>query len=78
MRTSQSPGQRLGSYRDAMTTTSSTGRKTPQRTVGVDDELWQAALRKAQKKRETLSAVIRRALVEYVEDDEDPDDKRQA
>lgn len=42
-------------------------RKTPQHTVGVDNELWQAAMRIARKRRERVSDVLRRALVDYVE-----------
>jgi hypothetical protein len=53
-------------YRSAMPTV----RKTPQRTVGVDDELWQKAQRKARRRREKVSDVLRRALVEYVDDDD--------
>jgi predicted transcriptional regulator len=49
-----------------------TVRKTPQRTVGVDDELWQKAQRKARRRREKVSDVLRRALVEYVDDEDDP------
>lgn len=42
--------------------------ETKVRTVRVDDELWQAAQAKAKRKRETVAAVIKRALVEYVEE----------
>ena len=42
--------------------------ETKVRTVRVDDELWQAAQEKAKRKRETVAAVLKRALVEYVED----------
>ena len=44
-----------------------TVRKTPQRTVTVDDELWNAAMAIAAKRREKVSDVIRRALVDYVD-----------
>jgi len=37
------------------------------RNVRVDDRLWVQAKRIAASRRETLSAVIKRALVEYVE-----------
>lgn len=52
------------SYRDPVPTI----RKTPQRTVGVDDELWQAAQEIAKKRREKVSDVLRRALVVYVDE----------
>lgn len=52
-----------------------TVRKTPQRTVGVDDELWQKAQRIARKRREKVSDVLRRALVEYVEQHADDADE---
>lgn len=41
--------------------------ETKVRTVRVDDELWEAAQRIAKHRRETVAAVIKRALVEYVE-----------
>lgn len=44
-----------------------TKRKTPQRTVGIDDELWESAQTIAAKRRERVPDVLRRALVEYVE-----------
>lgn len=40
--------------------------KTPLRNVRVPDELWQAALLKAQDRGETVSDVVRRALERYV------------
>lgn len=40
---------------------------TKLRNVRVDDKLWEQAKRIAAGRRETLSAVIKRALVEYVE-----------
>jgi predicted transcriptional regulator len=43
--------------------------ETKVRTVRVDDELWSAAQAKAKRRRETVAAVIKRALVEYVEDE---------
>ena len=43
--------------------------ETKVRTVRVDDELWAAAQAKAKRRRETVAAVIKRALVEYVEDE---------
>lgn len=42
--------------------------ETKVRTVRVDDES-QAAQAKAKRKRETVAAAIKRALVEYVEDE---------
>lgn len=39
---------------------------TKARNVRVDDKLWEAAQVIAADRRETLSAVIKRALVEYV------------
>ena len=41
--------------------------ETKVRTVRVDDDLWAEAQRIASDRRETLSAVMKRALVEYVE-----------
>lgn len=43
-------------------------RKTPQRTVGIDDELWADVQAIAKAKRERVSAVIRSALVRYRDD----------
>ncbi len=40
---------------------------TKVRTVRVDDELWKMAQEKAKRRRETVAAVLKRALVEYVE-----------
>lgn len=40
---------------------------TKLRNLRVDDALWQEAKRIADERRETLSAVMKRALVEYVE-----------
>lgn len=40
---------------------------TPARNVRVDDELWEAALAQAKVRRETVSDVVRRALLAYVE-----------
>ena len=40
---------------------------TKLRNVRVDERLWDEAKRIATERRETLSAVIKRALVEYVE-----------
>jgi len=39
---------------------------TPKRGVRIPDELWQAAMRVARDRGETLSQVIRRALERYV------------
>jgi hypothetical protein len=40
-------------------------RKTPQHTVGVDDELWQDCKLIAKARRQKLSDVLRTALVDY-------------
>lgn len=40
--------------------------KTPLRNVRVSDELWHAALRRAEQRGETVSDVVRRALEWYV------------
>lgn len=42
---------------------------TKVRTVRVDDPLWEAAQAKAAKRRESVADVIRRALLDYVDDD---------
>ena len=39
---------------------------TKSRNVRIDDRLWEEAQKIATAKRETLSAVIKRALVDYV------------
>jgi hypothetical protein len=41
---------------------------TPNRTIRVPDDLWQAAKRKAADRGETVTAVIIRALIRYVRD----------
>ncbi len=38
---------------------------TPRRTVRVPDDVWRAAQEKAERRGETLSDVIRRALERY-------------
>lgn len=43
--------------------------KTPQRTIRVPDELWDAAKSKAEAQDETVSDVIRRALERYVHEE---------
>jgi hypothetical protein len=40
--------------------------KTPTRAVRIPDDLWRAALAVARSRGESLSSVIRDALVEYV------------
>lgn len=40
--------------------------ETATRSVRIDDELWEQASEAARANRETVTAVIRRALVEYV------------
>lgn len=42
-----------------------TKRKTPQRTVAIDEELWDRCQRIAEIRRETMSDVLRRAAVDY-------------
>lgn len=42
--------------------------ETKIRTVRVDENLWAAAQRAAQRRRESVADVIRRALVAYCED----------
>lgn len=44
-----------------------TKRRTPQRTVGIDDKLWEKCTRIAKVRRETMAEVLRRAAVEYAE-----------
>lgn len=39
---------------------------TPNRTIRVSDEIWQAAMRVAHDRGETVTEVIVRALVRYV------------
>jgi hypothetical protein len=41
---------------------------TKLRNLRVDEKLWDEAKRIADERRETLSAVMKRALVEYVEE----------
>lgn len=41
--------------------------ETRLRNIRVDDRLWAAVKEIAAERRETVSAIIRRALVEYVE-----------
>ncbi|MGH3599442.1 MAG: hypothetical protein ACRDQH_04050 [Pseudonocardiaceae bacterium] len=45
-----------------------TARKTPQRTVGVDDELWADCHAIARVKRQRVSDILRSALVSYREE----------
>jgi hypothetical protein len=40
--------------------------ETTPRKFRVDDALWNAAIQAARENRESLSAVIRRALVDYI------------
>ena len=40
--------------------------ENPARAVRVEDELWQAAQKRARERGETVSDVIRRALKRYV------------
>jgi predicted transcriptional regulator len=41
--------------------------QTPEHSVRIDDELWDAAERIAARRREKVSDIVRRALVEYVD-----------
>jgi hypothetical protein len=43
---------------------------TKVRTVRVEDELWEAALRKATEEGDNLSAIIRDALRQYINESE--------
>lgn len=36
--------------------------------IRIDDELWELATAKARRRRESVAAVIRRALLAYVEE----------
>ncbi len=58
---SQCPGSGYGPA------VAATKRKTPQRTIGIDDEPWEAARHIARKRRERVPDLLRRALDEYVE-----------
>lgn len=40
--------------------------RTPARSVRIPDELWRAALHKAEERGESVSDVLRRALERYV------------
>lgn len=44
-----------------------TKRVTPQRTFAIDDEIWRKVSRIAKLRRETMSDVLRRAVVDYFE-----------
>lgn len=44
---------------------------TPNRTIWVSDEVWEAAKRKAADRGETVTAVIVRALIRYARDYDD-------
>lgn len=44
-----------------------TKRSTPQHTVAVDNDLWQTARKIAARRHETISDVMRQALVRYVQ-----------
>jgi len=45
--------------------------QTPSRNVRVEDEIWKPAAAAAKANGENLSVVIRRALIQYVKDNED-------
>lgn len=51
---------------------------TPNRTVRVPDELWQAAMRVAHDRGETVTEVIIRALTRYVREHPGEDDQDEA
>jgi predicted transcriptional regulator len=53
--------------RDVAARVRKTPTHSPQHTVRLDDELWDAAQRVAARRREKVSDVVRRALVEYVD-----------
>lgn len=40
--------------------------KTPRRTIRINDDVWNAAAEKAERKGETVSDVVRRALINYI------------
>jgi len=40
----------------------------PRRTIRVPDPLWDAAMKKAERRGETISDVVRRALEHYLEE----------
>lgn len=42
--------------------------KTPQRSVRVPDDVWQAAKAKAESEGQTVSDVVRQALEDYLRD----------
>lgn len=44
---------------------------TPSRNVRVEDEIWETAAAAAKANGENLSVVIRRALIQYVKENED-------
>lgn len=44
--------------------------QTPNRNIRIDDKLWAQATEAAQENRETVSAVIRRALLDYVKENQ--------
>jgi hypothetical protein len=62
-------GQRTGSGygQDVAARVRKNPTSTPQHTVRIDDELWDAAQRIAAKRRETVSDIVRHALFEYVD-----------
>ena len=63
IRTATATRQRPVHYRARV----ATARKTPQRTVGIDDELWNDVQYIAKERREKVSDILRSALVEYRE-----------
>lgn len=50
--------------------------KTPIRSFRVDDTVWQAALRRAQREGTTLTAVLVEHLEEYGRADREPGDEQ--
>jgi predicted DNA-binding protein len=47
------------------------GRGTRHHAIRIPDDLWQAALAKAERRGETVAEVIREALRRYVEQDDE-------
>lgn len=48
------------------------GKGTARHAIRIPDELWQAALAKAQERGDKLSEIIRQALKEYTDDNTPP------
>ncbi|MGH3828065.1 MAG: hypothetical protein ACRDQX_12985 [Pseudonocardiaceae bacterium] len=52
-----------------------TSEGTARRSIRIPDEIWRPAVRKAQERGETVSDVLRRALIAYLGDNTDTDTK---